>query len=500
MMNKPKRKTTNKSQKSTATGLSTSTKVKVALPKPVSVHSLTVPDERIYLEAIMLDRKPFFLHKDSSTGQLDFIRDFLYNGITYVPAEPLGYLPFEFKSEDNDILNKPIKLEALVQDTLKEWRTFIANDDNYKLLNVAYTVLTYILDKMMTVPYLPYFGDNETGKGQREALHAGLSYRANQGTLATAANVFQYSNDVKGLLIQDEFDAVEKNPELLALFKNGYKRGSNVLRITTDKNGNRIQHSYGAFSCKIFASNFVIKNKGVLERCIVEYTFKDEPVKSKFTFDDTKRFSELRKRFLIWKMQTAWDALPELRNLPFKDRALELYEPLLQAIHGTTIYDPLLKFLQDIQTKKIEDLRFSLTALTTKACVRLYHEDCPFERIRALLADYMDGTVVTKADVAYGIRTETGVITDEQIANEIKMNLGGVKARPYVSTDETTRALEDVAPRPDDKMEKRQVRGWKTEPVRLLNMVKKYHLEDDPDIVTELRSLEFEIQTSVKTG
>ncbi|MDA4128679.1 MAG: hypothetical protein OK422_04415 [Thaumarchaeota archaeon] len=456
---------------------------KVKVVPSTKVHSLTFPDQRIYLESVKLDGQPAFLHKDGLTGRLDFMKEFVYDGITYAPAEPLGYLPCEFDSKKDEV-NKPIKLDVVTKLILNEWKTFVACDDTWRILNTAYTVLTYLVSKSMTTPYLAYFGDTETGKGQRKTLHRQMSYRANAGVLATAANIFIYSENVKGTLIQDEFESVERDRDLQALFKEGYKQGASVMRIRTNRDGVPIQHDYQVFSCKIVVSNYAIRNKAVLERFIVELTTKEKPKKDEFDrSSDLKRFAEIRKQLMTWRLQTIWNSLPDL-DISFTGRAKELYKPLLQAVHGTSLYEPLLEFLTTLEAKAIEEAKSSLTALVTKACVKLREKQCPTEELRTVLADYMNGTIVMKSDVPYGIRSsEYGTITDMQIVNEIKLNLGGKKARPYVHTSEVLPTSGEV----------RQVRGWDTDATRLLNMVKKYHLEGDADIGEELKELEYSV-------
>jgi hypothetical protein len=466
---------------------------KVKFVPPKKVHSLIFPDQRIFLEAILLDGKPAFLHRDGITGRLDFVTNFVHNDITYAPAEPLGYHPYEFKSDDD--INKSIKLENLVNETLTEWRTFIACEDEWRIVNVAYDVVSYILPKLMTVPYLAGFGDIETGKGQRMQCHGYIAYRANTGTLATPANVFAYANDVKGLLIQDEFDAIERDRQLHALYKDGYKRGASVLRTSINRDGERIQHAYDTFCCKIIYSNFIVRSPAILRRTIVEYTAKRQPALDEFKFEDLKRLAFIGKRFLIWKLQTALDPLPDLTDIPFTAGAKEIYKPLLQAVYDTSIYEPLLKFCQEINKEKIEAMKTSLTALVTKACVKLRERQCPFGELRALLADYMEGEIAEKSNVAIGVRSsEYGLITDIKIVNEIKLNLGGVKARPYVH-DEITDTLRDAG-----KSEDRQVKGWYVNPKRLLEMVEKYHLEGDTGIEAELLQLRYEIRMSGSAG
>jgi hypothetical protein len=423
----------------------------------VPTHSAVV--NGTLLEAVFRDGKPAFLTNHDKRVQ--FLSEFTYGDVVYVPvsAYSVGYDVYEFDKEDK--VEECPDMNLIVSDLLKVWGTFIDTDTAHIVLNVATVLMSYQAHKLNTVPYLGFFGDNETGKGQRETLHHKLDYRALLATDVTEANVYQYLDDVHGTIIEDEFDGIDKQYERLKIWKAGYKNGARVPRVIMSNRGTRSQHFFDVYGFKVAAGERLPANKGLNERFIVEYTVYGQPTKDEIETEDYRAFSLLRKRLLLWRVHTFRSEFPPL-DLPFKGRIKELFKPLLQVAYGTELYDPLMEFLLQQADDKVKFSQESLEAKITVAAVKaLAGSAIPIEHLRNTLAVELDGEVLLdKGGHPWGIGSDAyGRVSNRLIANKLRLLF---RAAP----DRT-------------RQDNEQFRIWKVDTRRLWQEVKKYRLEAD---------------------
>jgi hypothetical protein len=357
-------------------------------------------------------------------------------------------------------------IEDLVQRLLAEWRTFVDTSKDYRKLNVAYTILSYNKSKLITLPYLGYFGDTESGKGRRAEPHEHLDYRAFNGVDITTANLFQFVAEVGGELIEDEIH-IDRDSVRQAIWKSGYKASGRTSRIVqNEREGRRPQVFYSTFGPKIALGENLPHDKGLLERFIIELTEPGSPEKDEIGKEDLARFAELRRLLLIRKIRDHDMSLPDI-SVPFKGRAKELYKPLLQVVYGTSIYDDLLKFLQNLSLQRTASAQRTWEALLTKAVIVTVSNDgvCTIRDVRTKLTEYSDGEPDYRGMNIIGIRSnELGRITNRGIAQRLRVLFDGKSVRS--------------SPEP-----LHQGRGWELDLNSVLLEAKKYQLDRDTETV-----------------
>ncbi len=445
------------------------------------VHSRSFNDGTL-LEAVFVAGRPKFLCKERKTGRLAVVAEYPRDGILYQPPSKamIGYAPYELPYGAG-AASAPTT-EELVQKLLDEWRAFVDCSEDLRKLNVAFTLLTYCVEKLVTTPYLGYFGDTETGKNQRATLHAHLDYRAFNGVDTKEADIYELVERVGGVLIEDEQD-IGNDIGAKKIWKAGYKADSRVTRIITSQlTGRRSLVYFSPFGPKIALGERQPEDKGLRERFIVELTLPGNPTRDEFSKKDFARFTNLSRLLLIWRIQN-WDKpLPNI-EVPFRGRAKELYKPLLQVVYGTTIYGDLQAFLERLDAQRTESAQRTWEALLTKAAVVTIDVTtgiCLIDEVRDSLAALAGGEhYADYRGAVQGVQSnELGRITNRGIANRFKLLFGGKSVR--------------LSPEPS-----RQERGWKLDIGRLLLEAKKYRLEVDEEAI-EVKGKKFVVGVRVR--
>jgi hypothetical protein len=440
----------------------------------VPVHSKVLTDGTV-IEAAHLDGKPRLLVRQARQDELKFFPEFPTDDVIYIPPVNFGYPTYDFQPTDN--INERPDINTMITDLLREYTDFIDTKNVNRLIDVAFTLLTYQKHKVFTVPYRGYFGDNETGKGQRCTLHRELDYRAFYGTLVNPADLYYILEETRGTLIEDEVEYIDKNPDKLALWKSGYKKGLSVSRLVTGRSGRLELRYFDPFGPKVMASNTVPWNKGLLERLIVEMTDYGRPGKDEFTDEDRARFSAIRKHLLLWSLHTYYDKLPEV-ELPFEGRLKEVYKPLLQMVGGTSIYGTLKKVIEGKVDDKVEERQKSLEGMLTKVCLLKLREtdDLVSEDVRDGLANLAFGEVVKdEAGTPKGVNTDMGFVSNKKIAALMRTLFGGVPARIEASES--------------NDLKVNYLRGWKVDPQKLVKEARKYKLDQREEFKARVEDL-----------
>jgi len=310
------------------------------------------------------------------------------------PYDPFGYYPSQIPNRDE-----------LFWQVRAEFHTFIDVESIWKDVLSSCVLLTYQQEKLLTVPYIYVFGDNESGKSTVLQLLKFLCYRPLYGVTVPSADVYGYLEDVEalGCILEDEIQGVEKDTEKIKVYKAGYKRGAVVPRTLLLQHDRVIKY-YNTFCFKACASEQIPQVKGFRERFIEIPMVEGYPEKewTDITEQDSKRLHDLRNMLLKWRMLSREWHLPN-PELPMKGRLKELWKPILQIIHDLPVYQTLANFVEEQRNERLNAKQNTLEGHIVKIVTELHNQSkanpvphIPFQTIWLELAADLDGKIDEK--------------------------------------------------------------------------------------------------------
>jgi len=400
----------------------------------VSHKTFYMDDEKI-AEAIVyregFEERPAFLVYSLKLGGFT-IEDYLIIGqerVKPTPPSKYPYSPYVFDFNDERKAPDP---KMLFEEVLEEFRRFVDVEDEIRVLMASTVMLSYVQEFFETVPYLHLLGDNESGKTHTLQLFAALCYRPLYGVSIPSADLYTFlgSDGHIPTIIEDEIQGVERDSEKAKIWKVGYKRGAKVPRITIKPNGEREIEYYPAYCLKISAGEKLIQLKGLAERFITVNMVEGDPESDEYTREDYERFQKLRRKLLLWRMETLIDSTwpPNLEIPWLKKRMKELYKPLLvvASVHPEH-YKTLEGFVKEKVEEKIKERRDSFEGYLTQIIIKLIGEreslEIPTEDIWVKLKMELDG--IDHPSKPNQMETELfGIITKQKVGRRLREVLG----------------------------------------------------------------------------
>ena len=263
----------------------------------------------------------------------------------YVP-KALNQIPYKPYRYYEGSLPSPEEIYRMIYN---EFDLYLDIDDIWKHVLSACVLLSYQQEKVLTVPYIFAYGDNESGKTTVLNVLSELCYRPMFGITIPSADLYGYLEDADCIptILEDEIQGVDKDTDKIKIYKSGYKKGAVVPR-TLMLEHDRIIKYYNTFCFKAVASEKIPTVKGFVERFIFIPMIQGYPKKewTDNTTEDFERFRRIRNILLKWRLVTRDQKLAD-PELPFKGRVKEIWKPLLQVTYGLKVYDVLLKFVED---------------------------------------------------------------------------------------------------------------------------------------------------------
>lgn len=389
-------------------------------------------------EAIYQGDKSCFLLKNSKVFSI--VDSLEINGEKVFPKESrnVPYEPYDFY--EGSIPSR----EDLFWKVHTEFDTWIDVEAIWKEVLASCVLLTYQQEKLQTVPYVFMYGDNESGKSTVLQILKFLCYRPMYGVTIPSADLYGHleDSDSIGSIMEDEVQGINKDTDIIKIYKAGYKQGAVVPR-TLMTQFDRIIKYYRTFCFKACASEQIPQIKGFNERFLFIPMVEGFPRKewTDVNKEDLDRLHDLRNMLLKWRMLgRSWN-LPDV-ELSVKGRIKELWKPILQVTHRLTVYDGLFNFVQSQQRERLSTKQNTLEGHIIKVVVDLHNEatelpdGIPFQRIWTDLRIDLDGKIddkkpnvmdtseffqVTKNKVGYRLREvlsgKTKVIKEKDIDN-----------------------------------------------------------------------------------
>jgi len=387
--------------------------------------------EQGYYEAIYAKGKPAFLTFKDGTFRL--CEEVTVEEDAFLPKEYPNEFPYEPYSYFEGTLPTS---EELYWKVREEFDLFLELESTWKNYLAACVLLSYQQEKLRTVPYIYFVGDNESGKTVALNLLNWLCYRPMLGVTIPSADVYGYldESDTPGTILEDEAQGLYKDLDKAKIYKAGYKKGAVVPRTMLTQNKRFIKY-FRVFCFKACAAEEMPHVKGLLERFIFIPMTEGYPKKdwADINKQDETRLRELRNILLKWRLATVETELPEI-ELPVKGRLKELWKPIIQVTAGLTIEKDLRAQLEQLQKERLNEKINTLEGHIVKVVCELYTPETPIAS-----SDIWDGLVKDiegKLDEKKPNKMDTpefGEVTKQKIGYRLREVLSGKKTKARLS-------------------------------------------------------------------
>jgi len=353
--------------------------------------------DRGYFEAVF-NASPSFLVK--TENGFDLLDSVTVDGEEVQPKTPKMY-PYKAYGVYKDAAPSQSELWGMIR---AEFERFLDVEPIWKDVSATCVLLSYQQEKLVTVPYLYYVGDNESGKSTALQLLECLCYRPMYGVSVPSADVYGYLGDSDTIptILEDEIQGIHKDIDKTKIYKAGYKVGAKVPRTILLEHDRVIKY-YNTFCFKAFASEKLPFVKGFIERCIFIPMVEGYPKKewADLSKEDIGEFQTSRNMLLKWRLETRDDPLPELQ-FSFRGRIKELWKPILQVAHGTSVYDALFGFVDSQIRERLDGKQNTLEGHIVKAVIELYQgKPLPFTSVWTYLLEDLNGKLDPKEHKMY---------------------------------------------------------------------------------------------------
>ena len=391
------------------------------------LHKSSGYSEQGPYEAIYHKGKPAFLAV--SKGEFKVYEEVTAEGETFLPKEHPSEFPYETYGYYEGAL--PSR-EELFWKVREEFNLFLDVESIWKDYLAACVLLSYQQEKIRTVPYPFFVGDNESGKSVALSLLNWLCYRPMMGVTIPSADIYGYldDSDAPGTILEDEAQGLQRDMDKAKIYKAGYKKGAVVPRTVLMQNKRFIKY-FRVFCLKACAAEETPRVKGLLERFIFIPMVEGYPTKdwADFNKEDEARLRDLRNMLLKWRLVTIESELPEV-DLPIKGRLKELWKPIIQIVSGLTVETDLRAHLEKLQNERLSEKTNTLEGHLVKVVCELYVQGMliAFSDIwDALVADLggkLDDKKPNKMDTP-----DFGEITKQKIGYRLREVLSGKKVK-----------------------------------------------------------------------
>ncbi len=225
----------------------------------------------------------------------------------------------------------------------------------------TYVLLTYLVDRMKTIPYLRAVGDTGSGKTRLISAVGSLCRMPCFTVSITAASLFRVIDKYAPTMVIDEANFEKGSDDATALMQislSGYKNGNSVLRTEKNRHGELTPKSYKTFGAKIYAG-IKISDSPAFENCchkIVMQETKRSDIELIVSDEDELRAETLRNRLTLWRLRNfdmdvkakIKSAQQELKKKPISKRLVEISLPLFALIEDKDTRDD---FIASLQTR-----------------------------------------------------------------------------------------------------------------------------------------------------
>lgn len=254
-------------------------------------------------------------------------------------------------------------IESLINEIKEHIHKYLDISKEYEIFAAYYILLSWVYDKVNTLPYLRALGDTGTGKSRFLDVIGRLCYKPCivSGSI-TPAPIYRMIKRWNGTIILDEADfkdSSEKN-EVVTILNCGFERGRPVIRCQKDR-PDELQF-LPTFCPKVFSTRYTFKDKALESRCLTEQLRETDrrdipPVLPQEFYEEQE---QIRKKLLMFRFE--WRNRIDVRNA--QDLDLGDIEPRLKQATSSfavlfsnipELMDRFRKFLRKYNRELIEE-------------------------------------------------------------------------------------------------------------------------------------------------
>ncbi|MFQ6114274.1 MAG: hypothetical protein ACE5NG_09325 [bacterium] len=201
--------------------------------------------------------------------KVEYVEKIVDGEITYVPifddSIKEGAILLPKKAEAYDSLEK---LSASIK---RHIHTYLDVSEDYETFATYYILLSWVYDKLNTLPYLRFLGDTGCGKSRALDVIGRLCYKpCIVSGCITPAPIYRMIKRWGGTIILDEADFKDSSEkaEVITILNCGFERCRPVIRCHKDK-PDELQF-LPTFGPKVFSSRYTFKDVALESRCLTE--------------------------------------------------------------------------------------------------------------------------------------------------------------------------------------------------------------------------------------
>jgi len=229
--------------------------------------------------------------------------DDIKKGIRYVPCinEDIKKRAIILPSNINDYGSK----DKLLEEIKAHLHKYIDMPEIYEDLCSWYIMMTWLYDKLPSIPYLRFLGDYQTGKTRALKVVAGLCYHPLRFINPSDATIFRTIEKYKPTLCLDEFEIKysDKNSAIIQILNAGYEKGNCVPRCNLN-NPDEIKY-YDVYCPKIIANKTRFKDPSLENRCltVIMKTTSRNDIPRNLTEEFEREQEKLRNKLLMFRLR-----------------------------------------------------------------------------------------------------------------------------------------------------------------------------------------------------
>jgi len=289
-------------------------------------------------DLVVVEGRPLFVRFDPKTEQIDLVDRAGKDGrLRPLDTEAVraGHVRFSGKPEAYD------SVEALIGRVEAFIRRWVTVSPFFSIVSSRYVFLTYIYDRLDTLPYLRVLADRGRGKSRYEMVMGALCFRAaNMSGADTASPMFRLIRRYGPTMIIDEGDRRQEHnsdtySSVTKILNHGIEKSGVVWRTET-LGGRLVETAFPVYCPKIISSRERFGDSAVESRCITEI-MPPRP-KGTYEFGVTPEFEQearrIRAELMYWRLKTWHRPLLPPRRLSdrVEDRLNQIAAPLVQVM------------------------------------------------------------------------------------------------------------------------------------------------------------------------
>lgn len=319
-------------------------------------------------EAVILDNKPVFItYNGKKIVEVKSIKEESRAIVPPLPEE-YPYSAYQFKNigEVNTYLERAKKISFdAIYFTLKPIVADYNDQTKHKQILLTTDIIwSYFQDRFPTTRYNIIVGGNGSGKSTEAIFYGATGYRPVNFTNPNAANINRILGCVEPgqcTIISDETRGLDKNPDLLSTYAEGYRFDGQTSKINDYTRKNEF---FKAYCYKILVAETVPKIrelKGIVDRSFDDTAYMGHPkydIKETLTPQGNPArqrrmnvLNDFRKLMLIYRLLHFKDSIPDI-DVGVDGREKELVKPNLQLFHNTEAQKEIIETLQYYLSKR----------------------------------------------------------------------------------------------------------------------------------------------------